>query len=101
MFHDLKYKKFVGAISDKPTQKQFFITTSDFSKEAINYAKNIQNLVIILINGDSNCVILMVKHKVGVYVKQTIELCEIDRDFLKNNLIRKISYAQSHYRRSL
>ena len=75
-------QKFVGAISDKPTQKAVFITTSDFSKEAINYAKNIQNLVIILINGDQLCN-LMVKHKVGVYVKQTIELCEIDRDFFE------------------
>lgn len=75
-------QKFVGVISDKPTQKAVFITTSDFSKEAINYAKNIQNLVIILINGDQLCN-LMVKHKVGVYVKQTIELCEIDRDFFE------------------
>lgn len=75
-------QKFVGAISDKPTQKGVFITTSSFSKDAINYAKNIQNLVIILIDGDELCH-LMIKHKVGVYVKQTIEFCEIDRDFFE------------------
>ncbi|MDC2824725.1 restriction endonuclease [Rodentibacter pneumotropicus] len=75
-------QKFVGAISDKPTQKGVFITTSDFTREAIQYAQNIQNLVIILINGDQLSE-LMIKHKVGVYVKQAIELCEIDRDFFE------------------
>lgn len=75
-------QKFVGAISGKPTQKGVFITTSDFTREAIQYAQNIQNLVIILINGDQLSE-LMIKHKVGVYVKQTIELCEIDRDFFE------------------
>ncbi|OOF53974.1 restriction endonuclease [Rodentibacter genomosp. 2] len=75
-------QKFVGAISDKPTQKGVFITTSDFTREAIQYAQNIQNLVIVLINGDQLSE-LMIKHKVGVYVKQTIELCEIDRDFFE------------------
>ena len=73
-------QKFVGAISDKPTQKGVFITTSRFSREAEQYAKNIQNLTVVLIDGDKLCE-LMIKHKVGVYVKQTIELCDIDKDF--------------------
>ena len=75
-------QKFVGAISDKPTQKGVFITTSDFTKEARQYAANIQNLVIVLISGEELSK-LMIKHKVGVFVEKNIELCKIDRDFFE------------------
>ena len=73
-------QKFVGAISDKSTKKGLFITTSNFTREAIKYAQNIQNLTIVLIDGEK-LADLMIKYKVGVYVEQSIELCKIDTDF--------------------
>ncbi|OOF58965.1 restriction endonuclease [Rodentibacter myodis] len=76
-------QKFVGAISDKPTKKGVFITTSDFSREAIEFAKKSQSTTIVLINGNRLCD-LMIKYKLGVYVEKTIELCKIDQDFFEN-----------------
>lgn len=72
--------KFAGAILDKQTKKGVFITTSKFTKDAEQYAKNLQDHSIALIDGE-RLAELMIKYKVGVQVKQNIEICEIDKDF--------------------
>lgn len=73
-------QKFVGAISDKSTKKGVFITTSDFTKEAVEYVNKLQQQTVVLING-KRLANLMIKFKVGVYVEQIVELCKIDTDF--------------------
>lgn len=73
-------QKFVGAISDKQTKKGVFITTSNFTKEAREYAKNVQSHTVILVDGD-RLAELMIKYKIGVQVRQILEICDIDGDF--------------------
>lgn len=68
-------QSFVGAISGKGG-KGLFVTTSKFSKQAIDYAKHQH---IILIDGDQLAK-LMIDHNFGVSVKKTFEVKEIDTD---------------------
>ncbi|CAD7289025.1 restriction endonuclease [Campylobacter suis] len=76
-------QKFVGAISDKATKKGIFITTSNFTKEAISYANGIQSHTISLIDGDRLSE-LAIKYKIGIQIRQNIEICDIDTDFFDN-----------------
>ena len=75
-------QKFVGAISDKQTKKGVFITTSKFSKDAKEYAANVQSHTVVLIDGE-RLAELMIKYKLGVQVRQNIEICDIDGDFCR------------------
>ncbi|MGG7048992.1 MULTISPECIES: restriction endonuclease [unclassified Campylobacter] len=76
-------QKFVGAISNKATKKGIFITTSNFTKEAISYANGIQSHTISLIDGDRLSE-LAIKYKIGIQIRQNIEICDIDTDFFDN-----------------
>ena len=72
-------QKFVGALQGQRAKKGVFITTSDFTKEAVEYVRNIDNKVV-LINGAllSN---LMIDHNVGVSLAATYEIKKIDLDY--------------------
>ena len=78
-------QKFVGAISDKQTKKGVFITTSKFSKDAKEYAANAQSHTVVLIDGE-RLAELMIKYKLGVQVRQNIEICDIDGDFFGDEI---------------
>ena len=78
-------QKFVGAISDKQTKKGVFITTSKFSKDAEKYAANVQSHAVVLIDGE-RLAELMIKYKLGVQVRQNIEICDIDGDFFGDEI---------------
>jgi restriction system protein len=69
---------FVGALSGK-AEGGLFITTGKFSDGAIDYARKVPTRII-LIDGQQ-LVTLMIKYKVGVQVKQSYEIVEIDEDF--------------------
>ncbi|CAJ1187203.1 restriction endonuclease [Companilactobacillus nantensis] len=71
-------QKFYGALAEKGNEKGVFITTSKFSKNAIELAKNYGN--IITIDG-IQLTNLMIDYKVGVNVKKTYELLNIDEDY--------------------
>lgn len=73
-------QKFIGAISDKQTKKGVLITTSNFTKEARECAKKVQSHTVILVDGD-RLAELMIKYKIGVQVRQILEICDIDGDF--------------------
>lgn len=73
-------QNFVGALSGKHATRGVFITTSQFSSDAEEFAKNVPQYRIILIDGE-DLVQLMIEHKVGVRVAQTLELVEIDENF--------------------
>ena len=58
---------------------EIFITTSRFSKEAVDYVSRIDNKVI-LIDGE-NLTQLMIEHEVGVTAANIYKLHRIDSDF--------------------
>lgn len=72
-------QKFVGALQGQRAKKGVFITTSDFTKEAVEYVRNIDNKVV-LING-SLLANLMIDHNVGVSLAATYEIKKIDSDY--------------------
>lgn len=72
-------QKFVGALQGQRAHKGVFITTSDFTKEAQEYVKNINNKVV-LINGFSLAK-LMIENNVGVSTAATYEVKKIDSDY--------------------
>ncbi|HUW25251.1 MAG TPA: restriction endonuclease [Gallionella sp.] len=72
-------QKFVGALQGQRAKKGVFITTSDFTKEAVEYVRNIDNKVV-LING-ALLANLMIDHSVGVSLAATYEIKKIDSDY--------------------
>jgi len=72
-------QKFVGALQGKRARRGVFITTSDYTDGAIDYASNIENRVI-LVDGQtlSN---LMIDHGVGVSTAATYSIHRIDSDY--------------------
>lgn len=69
---------FVGALSGK-ADGGVFITTSRFSDSARQYAENVPTRII-LIDG-KRLTKLMIRYGVGVQVKETYKVVEIDEDF--------------------
>lgn len=74
-------QKFVGALSAKKSNKGIFITTSDFTKEAKEYAGNLSH-TIILING-KELTKLMIEYNVGVQVNYSYDIKKIDNDYFE------------------
>lgn len=72
-------QKFVGALQGNRAHKGVFITTSDFTKEAQDYVKNISNKVV-LINGFTLAK-LMIENDVGVSTTSTYKVKKIDSDY--------------------
>ena len=75
-------QKFAGALQGKKTKKGVFITTSSFSKEAEQFAKNIDSKII-LIDGEQLSD-YMIDSNTGVTTKETYALKEIDRDYFED-----------------
>jgi restriction system protein len=78
-------QKFAGALQGQRANKGVFITTSNFSREAEEYA-NIITSKIILINGEQLAT-LMVDHNVGVSPIGAFEIKRIDSDYFEGENI--------------
>lgn len=78
-------QKFVGALQGKTAQKGLFITTAKFSTGAVDYAKNLSGIKVVLIDGRA-LTKLMIKHCVGVAIVQTYEVKKVDSDFFSEEL---------------
>lgn len=74
---------FMGALLSKGAQKGVFITTSTFSKSAIQVANQPGHLRLVLINGDE-LTKLMVRFGVGVRIARTVEIKRIDLDYFED-----------------
>jgi len=72
-------QKFAGALQGQRARKGIFITTADFSKNAIDYVKNIDSKII-LIDGQRLSE-LMIEHNVGVSPVASYEIKKIDTDY--------------------
>ena len=74
-------QKFAGALQGQRANKGIFITTSNYSREALEYI-NVIATKIILIDGDM-LTTLMVDHNVAVAKTGTYELKKIDSDYFE------------------
>ncbi len=72
-------QKFVGALHGQRAKKGIFITTSRFSAEARDYARQIDPKVV-LIDGEE-LVQLMIDHDLGVSPVETYVIKRVDTDF--------------------
>jgi restriction system protein len=75
-------QKFVGALHGKGAKKGIFITTSMFSKEALDYAESIKDMKIVLIDKEK-LLNHMLKYDIGVEIKDSIEIKKIDEDYFE------------------
>jgi restriction system protein len=71
---------FAGALMGRKARKGVFITTSNFSLQAIDYASSLDNLKIILIDGEQLAQ-LMMDHDVGVTEESRYIVKKIDLDY--------------------
>lgn len=76
-------QKFAGALQGQRATKGVFITTSNFSREAEEYALIIASKII-LIDGEQ-LVSLMVDHNVGISPVSRFELKRVDSDYFEGS----------------
>ena len=72
-------QKFVGALAGQGAKKGIFITTSNFTKEAIEYTPK-NDTKIVLLNG-ADLAQLMIDYNIGCSMQQTYEIKKIDSDY--------------------
>lgn len=77
--------KFMGALAGQGATKGVFITTSRFSKEAIDYANRQLNIKIILVDGEQLAK-LMIEYDLGVSTVATYTVKRIDSDFFSEDV---------------
>ena len=72
-------QKFAGALQGQRARKGIFITTSYFTKDALDYVENIDSKII-LIDGQ-RLAELMIAHNVGANTTAIYEVKKIDSDY--------------------
>ena len=77
--HDIR--DFIGALNIHRANKDVFVTASQFTGDAIDATKN-STVQVVLIDGQ-RLTELMVKYKVGVLVRDTIEIKAVDEGFFE------------------
>ncbi len=73
-------QKFVGALAVAQSNKGVFITTSSFSKGALEYARNLNTTTVALIDGNQLAE-HMYNYSLGMQVEKVIEIKKLDSDF--------------------
>lgn len=73
---------FVGSLVGLGANKGVFVTTSSFSKQALEYAKGLQQRVI-LIDGERLSE-LMIEFNVGVRTSRVVQIKRLDEDFFSD-----------------
>ena len=74
-------QKFAGALQGQRAKKGIFITTSNFTSDAVSYVKNIDSKII-LIDGET-LTKLMIEHNVGVSLTSSYEIKKLDSDYFE------------------
>lgn len=77
-------QKFAGALQGFRARKGIFITTSEFSKEARDYASRIESKIV-LIDGDQLWN-FMIDYGIGVSIAATYEVKRIDNDYFGDDV---------------
>lgn len=78
-------QKFVGALAGQGATKGLFITTAQFTKEAINYARKQLAAKIVLVDGHQ-LTRLMIEYGIGVSVQSTYTIKKIDSDYFDDSI---------------
>ncbi|MCX7403719.1 MAG: restriction endonuclease, partial [Planctomycetia bacterium] len=73
-------QSFVGSMDMIRAKKGVVITTSDFSRDAVDFVERIEGKRVVLING-KHLAQLMIDHDVGVSTTGTYKLKEVSNDF--------------------
>lgn len=71
----------MGALQGAQADRGVFMTTARFSTGAMDYANAIASRVV-LIDGD-RLTRLMIRYGVGVQVKRTVSIVEVDEDYFE------------------
>lgn len=79
LVNEAKVRDFVGAL--KGGTRGVFITTSRFTKAAIDYSKDQQQKILVLIDGDRLSQ-LMIDHGLGIQKTYTFSTYRLDSDYL-------------------
>ena len=74
-------QKFVGALAGQRAKKGVFITTSNFTKEAVEYARQMDTKIV-LIDGEKLSQ-YMIDYNLGVSVQNIYEIKKIDSDYFE------------------
>lgn len=77
-------QKFAGALQGQRAKKGIFITTSDFSRDAIEYATRIDSKIV-LMDGDQLAE-FMIDHGIGVTSVARYEVKQIDTDYFASEM---------------
>jgi restriction system protein len=78
-------QSFVGSMDMIRAKKGVVITTSDYSRDAIDFVDRIEGKRVVLING-KQLAQLMIEHDVGVSTIGTYSLKEVSNDFFEEDL---------------
>lgn len=76
-------QKFAGALQGHRAAKGVFITTSSYSREAIEYVNAINTKIILI--GGHELAALMIDHNVGVSIVGLYELKKVDVDYFEGD----------------
>lgn len=78
-------QKFVGALAGQGASKGLFITTAQFTKEAINYAAKQSAAKIVLVDGHQ-LTKLMIEYGIGVSIQSIYTIKKIDSDYFDDSI---------------
>ena len=76
-------QKFFGALAGQGANRGVFITTSSFTKGAIEYARQVTGSIV-LVDG-KKLADLMIEYGVGVTVHETVRIARIDQDYFEDS----------------
>jgi restriction system protein len=76
-----KIQQFVGALIERSSTKGVFVTTSSFTKGAIEYATKVPQKVVLI--GGEQLADFMIQFGVGVRTERTINIKKIDTDYFE------------------
>ena len=74
-------QKFVGALAVAQSNKGVFITTSSYSKGAIEYADNLNGTTTLVLIDGNKLAEYIYEYSLGMQTEQTIEIKKLDSDF--------------------
>lgn len=74
-------QEFVGALAGNAASQGVFLTTSRFSVDARRYADQVQARIV-LVDG-AKLSRLMIRYGVGVQVRRTVQIVDVDEDFFE------------------
>jgi len=76
-----RIQQFAGALVGQGASKGVFVTTSSFSRGAVEYANRVPQRIILIDGAELGR--LMVRYGVGVRIERTIELKRLDLDYFE------------------